>query len=60
MKHLATLIGIATLTACGPDLAVISSGAEEEFETAEGRIVGGVDSDIGAVPWQVAVMDSSF
>jgi secreted trypsin-like serine protease len=60
MKHLATLIGIAALTACGPDLAVVSGGAEEEFDTAEGRIVGGVDSDISAVPWQVAVMDSSY
>lgn len=59
MKHLATLIGIATLTACGPDLAVVSSG-EEEFDTAEGRIVGGVDADITAAPWQVAVMDASF
>ena len=60
MKQLAALIGIATLTACGPDLAVISSGEEEAFDTAEGRIVGGVDADITAVPWQVAVMDSSF
>lgn len=61
MKRLATLIGLATLTACGPDLAVVSSGEEEAtFDTAEGRIVGGVDSDITAAPWQVAVMDSSY
>ncbi len=59
MKQLAALIGIATLAACGPDLAVIGGG-EDEFDTAEGRIVGGVDADIASVPWQVAVMDSSF
>ena len=40
MKQLAALIGIATLAACGPDLAVIGGG-EDEFDTAEGRIVGG-------------------
>ncbi len=59
MSRLAMVIGIATLTACGPDLAVVSS-VEDEFDTAEGRIVGGVDSDISAVPWQVAVMDASY
>lgn len=60
MKRLATLLGIATLTACGPDLAVVSGAEDEVVDTAEGRIVGGIDSDISAVPWQVAVMDSSF
>ena len=60
MSRLAALIGIATLTACGADLAVISGSDEVEFDTAEGRIVGGVDSDISAAPWQVAVMDTSF
>ncbi len=60
MKRLATLISIATLTACGPDLAVVGGAEEDTVDTAEGRIVGGVDSDISAVPWQVAVMDSSF
>ena len=59
MKLLATLIGIATLTACGPDVAFVTSGDEDGFDTAEGRIVGGVDADISAVPWQVAIMDSS-
>lgn len=60
MMRLAALFGIATLTACGPDLAVISAAGDEGFDTAEGRIVGGVDADITAVPWQVAVLDSSF
>ncbi len=60
MSRLATLIGIATLTACGSDLAVISGSDEVEFDTAEGRIVGGVDTDITSSPWQVAVMDTSF
>ena len=60
MKRLATLIGIATLAACGPDVAVISASGEDEFDTAEGRIVGGTDADITAVPWQVAVMDASY
>ena len=59
MKQLATLIGITTLFACGPDLAVISAGDEEPLDTAEGRIVGGVDANIAAVPWQVAIMDAS-
>ena len=60
MSRLTTLIGIATLSACGPDLAVISGSDEAEFDTAEGRIVGGVDTDISSSPWQVAVMDKTF
>ncbi len=59
MKHLTALFILASFVACGPDLAVITSG-EDEFDTAEGRIVGGVDADISAVPWQVAVMDNSY
>lgn len=60
MKRLATLLSLAALTACGPDLAVISGAGDEGFDTAEGRIVGGVDADIASVPWQVAVMDASY
>lgn len=59
MKRLTTLFAVATLTACGPDIAVLSQG-DEEFDTAEGRIVGGVDADISAAPWQVAVMDAQY
>jgi secreted trypsin-like serine protease len=59
MKRLTTLFAVATLTACGPDIAVLSQG-EDEFDTAEGRIVGGVDADISAAPWQVAVMDAQY
>ncbi len=44
---------------CGVDGA-LSVGAQqpEEFTTAEGKIVGGVDSEIALTPWQVAVMDT--
>lgn len=60
MKRIATLLTLGVLTACGPDLVVISEGGEEGFDTAEGRIVGGVDADIAALPWQVAVMDAQY
>ena len=56
----ALLISITSvlLTACGPDTAVLSD-SDDAFDTVEGRIVGGTDADIAAVPWQVAVMDAS-
>lgn len=60
MKQLTTLFALTALTACGPDLAVLNEGAEEQFDTAEGRIVGGVDADIAALPWQVAVLDAQY
>lgn len=65
MKLPTTLIQITTLSsmlflACGPDVAVLSGNEEDTLDTAEGRIVGGVDSDIALTPWQVAIMDSSF
>ncbi|MDN8872768.1 hypothetical protein Q0M10_14240, partial [Staphylococcus aureus] len=60
MKRIATLLALGVLTACGPDLVVVSEGGEEGFDTAEGRIVGGVDADIAALPWQVAVMDAQY
>ncbi|MFT3710888.1 MAG: trypsin-like serine protease [Archangium sp.] len=62
MKLNATLISLTTLflTACGPDTAVLSGSEGDEFDTAEGRIVGGVDSDISITPWQVAIMDQSW
>src|SRR5512141_2554866 len=59
MKRLASVIGLATLLGCGPDLATLSDGADE-VDSLEGRIVGGVDADITAAPWQVAVMDSTW
>ncbi|MFO0596419.1 MAG: trypsin-like serine protease [Myxococcaceae bacterium] len=57
----ALLISITSvlLTACGPDTAVLSD-SDDAFDTVEGRIVGGTDADIAAVPWQVAVMDASW
>lgn len=65
MKLPTTLIQITTLSslllfACGPDVAVLSGSEGDELDTAEGRIVGGVDSDISVTPWQVAVMDSQY
>lgn len=61
MKRIATMLSLTVLTACGPDLVVVSEGGENEaFDTAEGRIVGGVDADIAALPWQVAVLDAQY
>lgn len=60
MKRLAWLAVFATLVGCGPDAVVITSDDGEGIDTVEGRIVGGVDADISAVPWQVAVMDQSW
>lgn len=60
MKRITTMLALGVLTACGPDLAVVGEGGEEGFDTAEGRIVGGADADIAALPWQVAVMDGQY
>jgi secreted trypsin-like serine protease len=59
MIRTTTLFAFATFFGCGVGEAVVS-GNSDELATTEGRIVGGVDSDISSVPWQVAIMDSSF
>lgn len=60
MKRLAWLTVFATLVGCGPDAAAVLSSEDDGVDTVEGRIVGGVDSDISVTPWQVAVMDKSW
>lgn len=48
------------VAACGLGCGVEATGdaSTEEFTTAESKIVGGADSEIGLTPWQVAVMDT--
>lgn len=56
-----TLVMLAVMSGCGPQEASIASGGDaEELGEAAGKIVGGTDTNISALPYQVAVMDSSF
>lgn len=44
---------------CGVDAALdVGAQQPDEFTTAEGKIVGGVDSEISLTPWQVAILDT--
>ena len=46
---------------CGPQEAVIDgSPADDDIDTNEAKIVGGTDTAIAAVPWQIALMDSQL
>jgi secreted trypsin-like serine protease len=60
MTRISTLTILATLCACGPDSSSSGAVPDDDFDVTEAHIVGGVASDITAVPWQVAVMNSAF
>ena len=54
----ALILSIAAMGACGPQEAFVAG--EEEPGASEGKIVGGSDANIAALPYQVALMDTSY
>lgn len=56
----ALVMSLQLMSGCGVQEASIEGGGGDELAASADKIVGGVDSNIAAFPYQVALMDSSF